>query len=153
MADIKPTIGKAEVYGKSFVTATHLLATGTPGTINGDWITPCSGLAWTGLLIRYEENGGATMLDADIQIQVKYPGDAIEYTLRDQGNVIFEITALTGADVAFWQDIGGVDAGDRSFDLRGISHIRAVVITTGSTHVAGDVVDVTFLGHFAGSRI
>jgi len=143
-----PVKDAAAVYGKSFITADHLIGE-DDGTLNGDWITPCKDVVWTGLLWAYEENDGVTMVDADIQIQVMYAGDATTiYTVYDQAGAVWEISALTGADAYGFHPLAGPTT-EGAIDLRGIEKIRAVCNTTGSTHATGDVLDVTFLGHEA----
>ncbi len=147
MADFAPIKDRAAAYGLSLTTA-EIVGTAA-GTINGNWVTPCKEVVWTAMLIRYEENDGITMVDADIQVQVMFAGDSTVYTVRDQGNSVFEINALTGVDIAFSHPLAGVGAGDIVLDLRGVTHIRAVANTTGTTHAAGDRVDVSFIGYEA----
>lgn len=144
MADRVAVRDGGAVYGRSLTTTE--LFTGF-GPIDGAWITPCRDIAWTGVLVRYEENNGTTLVDADVFIDVKYADDATAYALQDQGATAWTITGLTGADVAFYRPLAGQADGDFALDLRGISAIRARLTTTGTTHVAGDLVDVTFIGY------
>jgi len=144
MADIEPTKDKATAYGASLTTS-HVVGTAA-GTINGDWITPLADIVIVGYCVEYTEVDGTSLADADITFQCKYGDVATVFDICDQAGTPLTFTEATSGIKEF-RSFAGITAGMAAVDLRGISAIRATAATTGTTHAAGDVCNVTFIGY------